>query len=60
MKIESAATIRTDLLKAFLEFGKMRPSPVNLATASATPELFVIDFGERLKLLHDVSLRYIL
>lgn len=33
----------------------MRSGPVNLAAAGATPELFVIDFGKRLKLLNYVS-----
>ena len=37
-----------------LQFFEMRSWPVNLAAPRATPELFVIDFGERLELLDDV------
>jgi hypothetical protein len=42
-------TTREDLLKALLEFREVRPRPVNLTATSATPEFFVIHFGERLQ-----------
>ncbi len=34
----------------------MRTRPVNLTTARATAELFVIDFGKRLKFFNDIGL----
>ena len=43
----SISEIRTNLLQPFLEFREMRSGPINLVTANATPELFVVGFRKR-------------
>src|SRR5207249_2214119 len=40
----------------FLKFREMGSRPVNLITARAPPEFFVIDLGKRLKLLNYITL----
>src|SRR6266496_2098980 len=53
----SIREIRADLLEAFLEFREVRPRPINLAAAGATPELLVVDFRKRFESLNYFGLR---
>jgi hypothetical protein len=46
---------RTYFVEPFLKFREVRSSPVDLATASATPEPLVINLRERLELLNHIG-----
>lgn len=52
MAVRSTGELRADLLEAFLEFREMRPSPIDLPTTRAAPELLVINFCKRFEVLN--------